>query len=73
MTLKARLNHNFVLQKDDLKSKLLSRSLLWMGLGLAIIILIAFLSFKIKSVNNLLVQIADNTGFLHQQLLISDL
>ena len=63
MTLKARLNHNFVLQKDDLKAKLLSRSLLWMGLGLAIIILIAFLSFKIKSVNNLLVQIADNTGF----------
>lgn len=69
MTLKEKLNHNFVLQKDDLKGKLLSRSLLWMGLGLAVIVLIAFLSFRIESVNNLLLQIADNTGFFTSMII----
>lgn len=46
--------NSYKLDKTDIKSTLLSRSLLWMGLGLAIIVLVAWIS----STNNVFLELA---------------
>ena len=63
MTVRERFSQNFVLAKDDVKSRLLSRSLLWMGLGVAVITLVAFLSLKIETFHNVITSFALNNGF----------
>ena len=63
MTVRERFSQNFVLAKDDVKSRLLSRSLLWMGLGVAVITLVAFLSLKIETFHNAITSFALNNGF----------
>lgn len=68
MTLREKINKNFVLQRDDVKSRLLSRSLLWMGLGLAIITLVAFLSATLPVFQEIMLKIALNQNFMLMSL-----
>ncbi len=54
-----KMSNNFFskykIQAIDVKSKLLSRSLLWMSLGLAVIIFVAWLSSTFQSFNNFVI------------------
>lgn len=69
MTVNQKLKQGFALQKDDIKGRLLSRSLLWMGFGLAVIVIIAFTSSAVPAFNNVMLKIADNTGFMIMTIL----
>ncbi len=64
-----KMSNNFFskykIQAIDIKSKLLSRSLLWMSLGLTVIIFVAWLSSTFQSFNNFVINfsIGSNWGF----------
>ncbi len=64
-----KMSNNFFskykIQAIDIKSKLLSRSLLWMSLGLTVIIFVAWLSSTFQSFNNFVINfsIGSSWGF----------
>ncbi len=64
-----KMSNNFFskykIQAIDVKSKLLSRSLLWMSLGLTVIIFVAWLSSTFQSFNNFVINfsIGSSWGF----------
>lgn len=64
MTLKERVFNGIALDKDNVKGKLLSRSLLWMGFGLAFIIIISFLVSKIPVFKDLMHIFAGGSWFM---------
>lgn len=64
MEIKNKLFKKVALNEVNVKGKLLSRSLLWMGLGLFVIILVAFLSSSISSFNSIMLQISFGTPWL---------
>lgn len=55
---------DFILTKEGLKGKILSRSLLWMGLGLAIIVIVAYLSSTLDSFKTFMLTISTGSSWL---------
>lgn len=69
MTIKERLFNSTTLNKSNIKGKLLSRSLLWMGFGLAFIILVAYLSMSVPAFKTSIIRVFTSSTWIFISLM----